>query len=134
MLATCRTTSEETCPISPCSLEVTSKAQLTTLAVAALKLHLKHFKLQTAGNKAALVDCVHSHLQADAHKQVSPMAYREMPPITSKLSLPAIHNKVHHLSKRMALPCCLSKSLTNLQPSSSKPKILGAQVLVTQML
>ena len=66
MPATRRTASEETRPTSPYNLDGTSKAQLSALTIAALKSHLKHFKLQTAGNKAALVDRLHSHLQADA--------------------------------------------------------------------
>ena len=66
MPATRCTTSEETRQFLPYSLDGASKAQLTALTVAALKSHLKYFKLQTAGNKAALVDRLHSHLQADA--------------------------------------------------------------------
>jgi len=49
--------------IKPCWC---AKDQLTVLTVAALKLHLKHFKLQIARNKAALVDHLYAYLQTDA--------------------------------------------------------------------
>ena len=39
---------------------------LTALTVAALKSHLKHFKLLTIGKKSELVDRLHSHLHADS--------------------------------------------------------------------
>jgi len=52
-------------PVSPYSLNGATRTQLTSLTVSALKSHLKHFKLHTAGNKAALVDRLYSHLQTD---------------------------------------------------------------------
>ena len=49
---------------APYSLAGASKPQLTALTVAALKSHLKHFKLSTTGKKSELVDRLHSHLHS----------------------------------------------------------------------
>jgi len=49
----------------PFSLLGASKSQLSALTVAALKSHLKHFKLSVAGRKSELVDRLHSRLLAD---------------------------------------------------------------------
>jgi len=46
----------------PYTLNGATKAQLAALTVASLKSHLKHFKLQVAGNKTALVNRLYSHL------------------------------------------------------------------------
>ena len=56
----------EPCSAAPYSLSGASRPQLTALTVAALKLHLKHFKLLTTGEKSKLVDRLHSHPHADS--------------------------------------------------------------------
>ena len=66
MPATCRTTGGGPCSAAPYSLSGASKAQLTALTVAALKSHLKHFKLSTTGKKSVLVDQLFSHLHANS--------------------------------------------------------------------
>ena len=73
MPATRRTTVDEPSSTAPYSLSGASKPQLTALTVAALKSHLKHFKLPTTGKKSELVDRLHSHLHADntTHPQVT---------------------------------------------------------------
>ena len=62
MPATCCTTGSA----APYSLLGASKPQLTALTVAALKSHLKHFKLSTTGKKSVLVDRLLSHLHANS--------------------------------------------------------------------
>ena len=47
---------------SPYILSGTSESQLNALTVAALKSHLKHFKLSVTGPKSALVNHLHLHL------------------------------------------------------------------------
>jgi len=64
MSATRRIASDKTCHTAPYNLTGTSKAQITALTVAALKSHLKHFKLPTTGNTSALINCLFSHLQS----------------------------------------------------------------------
>jgi len=64
MPATCNGTSDQSRSTAPYSLAGASKPQLAAFAVAALKSHLKHFKLSTTGMKAALVDCLHSQLHS----------------------------------------------------------------------
>ena len=67
MPATRHTTVVEPSTAAPYSLSGASKPQLTTLTVAALKSHLKHFKLSTNGKKSELVDRLYSHLHADSN-------------------------------------------------------------------
>jgi len=64
MPATRRSAPEETRPTAPYSLTGASKPLLNALTVGALKSHLKHFHLPTTGNKTALVDRLHTHLQS----------------------------------------------------------------------
>ena len=64
MPATRRNTAGEASSAAPYSLTGASKPQLTALTVAALKSHLKHFKLSTTGKKSELVDRLHSHLHS----------------------------------------------------------------------
>jgi len=64
MPATCHSVPEETHPTAPYSLVGTSKMQLNALTMTALKLHLKHFRALTTGNKATLVDCLCVQLQS----------------------------------------------------------------------
>ena len=61
-----RTTGGEPSSAAPYSLSGASKPQLTALTVAALKSHLKHFKLSTTGKKSVLVDRLLSHLHANS--------------------------------------------------------------------
>jgi len=66
---------DESSPAALYSLFGASKSQLTTLTVAALKSHLKHFNLSVSGKKFALVDCLHSHLrssQEDTNNSAQP--------------------------------------------------------------
>jgi len=60
MPATRRSATKE-CPATLYSLSGASKPQLAALTVAALKSHLKHFKLPITGKKSVLVDRLHSH-------------------------------------------------------------------------
>ena len=64
MPATRRSAPEETRPTAPYSLTGASKPLLNALTVGALKSHLKHFHLPTTGNKASLVNRLHTHLQS----------------------------------------------------------------------
>jgi len=64
MPATRCTTSGETCYTVPYSLADASKAQIASLTAAALKSHLKHFKLPTTESKSALVCRLFSYLQS----------------------------------------------------------------------
>ena len=66
MPATRRNSASEPRSAAPYSLSGASRPQLTALTVAALKSHLKHFKLLTTGKKSELVDRLHSHLHADS--------------------------------------------------------------------
>ena len=66
MPATRRNSASEPRSAAPYSLLGASRPQLTALTVAALKSHLKHFKLLTTGKKSELVDRLHSHLHADS--------------------------------------------------------------------
>ena len=66
MPATRRSSANELSSAAPYSLSGASKPQLTALTVAALKSHLKHFKLSSAGKKSELVDRLHSYLHADS--------------------------------------------------------------------
>ena len=66
MPATRRSSANEPSSAAPYSLSGASKPQLTALTVAALKSHLKHFKLPSAGKKSELVDRLHSYLHADS--------------------------------------------------------------------
>ena len=66
MPATRRSSDNEPSSAAPYSLSGASKPQLTALTVAALKSHLKHFKLSPAGKKSELVDRLHSYLHADS--------------------------------------------------------------------
>ena len=66
MPATRRNSAREPRSAAPYSLSGASRPQLTALTVAALKSHLKHFKLLTTGKKSELVDRLHSHLHADS--------------------------------------------------------------------
>jgi len=65
MPATRRNSTTEPSSTIPYSLSGAPKSQLTALTVAALKSHLKHFKLPVAGRKSELVDRLHSRLLAD---------------------------------------------------------------------
>ena len=56
----------EPSPAIPYSLSSALKPQLTALTVAALKSHLKHFKLSSAGKKSELVNRLHSYMHADS--------------------------------------------------------------------
>ena len=62
----CTTICCTTGSVAPYSLSGASKPQLTALTVAALKSHLKHFKLSTTGKKSVLVDRLLSHLHANS--------------------------------------------------------------------
>ena len=66
MPATRRNSASKPCSAAPYSLLGASRPQLTALTVAALKSHLKHFKLLTTRKKSELVDRLHSHLHADS--------------------------------------------------------------------
>ena len=76
MPATRRATVDEPSSAAPYSLSGASKSHLTALTVAALKSHLKHFKLSTIGKKSELVDRLHSRLHADS----TPWAHQHMLP------------------------------------------------------
>ena len=65
MPATRCTTVDEPRSTTPYSLLDALQPQLTALTVAALKLHLKHFKLSTTGKKSKRVGRLHAHLHAD---------------------------------------------------------------------
>ena len=62
MPATRNGTSDQSHSTAPNSLAGASKLQLGAFTVAALKSHLKHFKLSTTEIKVALLDRLHSHL------------------------------------------------------------------------
>ena len=64
MPATRNGTSDQPHATAPYSLAGASKPQLAAFTAAALKSHLKHFKLSVSGTKATLVDQLHSHLQS----------------------------------------------------------------------
>jgi len=64
MAATCHTASTEPYSVPPYILSGASESQLNALTVAALKSHLKHFKLSVTGPKSALVNRLHLHLQS----------------------------------------------------------------------
>ena len=66
MPATRRNSASKPCSAAPYSLLGASRPQLTELTVAALKSHLKHFKLLTTRKKSELVDRLHSHLHVDS--------------------------------------------------------------------
>ena len=66
MPATRRNSASEPGSTAPYSLLGALRPQLIILTAAALRSHLKHFKLPTTGKKSELVDCLHSRLHADS--------------------------------------------------------------------
>ena len=101
MPATRNGTSDQSHSTALYSLASTSKPRLASFTVVALKSHLKHFKLSTNGIKAALVDCLHSHLHCmeemginNPHVADTSDLYKEMAPV-------ACMNKLFSLKKKV---------------------------------
>jgi len=106
MPATRNGTSDQSRSTTPYSLASASKPQLAAFTEAALKSHLKHFKLPNTGTNAALViACTFTFTFSLWRRQV---------PITCML-LTLVTHKPMFLHKEMATVACTLMSLATLK-------------------